>query len=129
MTQSEIENFRTELKFSQAELLLKQNGDRDSIAVETSADELDRTRHSQDREMAIGAIGRHSRLLKSVRAALGRLDLGSFGICVHCEEKISMKRLAAMPWADSCIVCQRAAETKGNPSWNISGTLLGNSEA
>jgi DnaK suppressor protein len=44
--------------------------------------------------------------LKQVDAALDRLATGVFGVCTACGEDISPKRLAAIPWAHWCIVCQ-----------------------
>ena len=42
--------------------------------------------------------------------ALRRIEDGSFGVCLHCEEDISPKRLAAVPWAAFCIQCQEIAD-------------------
>ena len=39
-----------------------------------------------------------------------RIDEGNFGVCLHCEEDISPKRLAAVPWAPYCIQCQEQAD-------------------
>jgi DnaK suppressor protein len=47
-----------------------------------------------------------SRLLREVTQALHRLEQGQYGICLHCEEPISSKRLDAVPWARYCITCQ-----------------------
>jgi len=45
-----------------------------------------------------------------VRAALGRISDGSYGACLHCDESIGSKRLAAVPWTAYCIECQAAAD-------------------
>lgn len=45
-----------------------------------------------------------------MRSALRRIEDGSFGKCLHCEEEISPKRLAAVPWASFCIQCQEHAD-------------------
>ena len=34
----------------------------------------------------------------------------SYGVCLHCEEDISPKRLAAVPWTAYCIQCQELAD-------------------
>ena len=47
-------------------------------------------------ERAIRNLDRESNLLRNVRAALRRIDEGTFGVCVHCEEEISPKRIAAV---------------------------------
>ena len=83
---------------------------RDAIAIEKSADALDEVQHASERELAIRNLDRESNLLRSVRLALRRIEDGSFGTCLHCEEDISPKRVAAVPWAANCIQCQELAD-------------------
>jgi len=47
--------------------------------------------------------------ITSVRRALGRIEDGTYGICVRCGEKISPERLKARPEAALCIACARSA--------------------
>jgi DnaK suppressor protein len=57
--------------------------------------------------------GVHGELLaasESVDAALARIALGSYGLCLRCGEPIGFDRLEARPEAELCIVCARAAE-------------------
>ena len=62
--------------------------------------------------------------MREVNDALSRLDAGKFGICAGCEEPINPKRLAAIPWASSCIVCQEAADRGQKATWGeIDGSL------
>jgi DnaK suppressor protein len=49
--------------------------------------------------------------LTRVRAALSRLEDGSFGECFHCGDRIGEKRLEALPWTSSCIACQEKIES------------------
>ena len=78
--------------------------------VEKSPDALDEVQHASERELAIRNLDRESNLLRNVRAALRRIDEGSFGVCLHCEEDISPRRLAAVPWTAFCIQCQEMAD-------------------
>jgi DnaK suppressor protein len=48
--------------------------------------------------------------LIQLRAALQRLDDGSYGQCVTCEGPIATARLAAAPEITTCIGCATAAE-------------------
>jgi DnaK suppressor protein len=84
---------------------------------------LDRIQHASDRDMAIGNLERDSSRLLEVRAALRRIAASTFGICIHCEENISPKRLAAVPWTSFFIACQEAADRDKTP-WNEIGTSL-----
>jgi len=124
MTKIELREFRKSLKNKQGELEQNTNSSRAALAIETSADELDRIQHGQERDLAIGAIDRNAKRLREVRAALSRVDSGTFGICLDCEEAISMKRLVAVPWTTSCIVCQEAAERKADQPESVGEELL-----
>ena len=83
---------------------------REIITVERSADELDQTGQSTEREFAILGLSRRSELLRNIQAALGRIDDGTFGTCANCEETIGQNRLVAVPWTPFCIRCQEAAD-------------------
>jgi DnaK suppressor protein len=109
MKTTELEYFRKILTIRQADLSDGRTN-REAIAIEATADELDRIQQAQERDFAMGAIDRDSLRLREIRAALERVDNGSFGICLNCEEEIAPKRLAAVPWTALCIVCQEAAE-------------------
>jgi DnaK suppressor protein len=47
-----------------------------------------------------------AKLLREVGDALHRIETGSYGVCMECEEEISTKRLDALPWAKYCVTCQ-----------------------
>jgi DnaK suppressor protein len=117
MTKIERNGFRKALKIRQSEL---ESGsrNRDALAIETSPDELDRIQHAQERDFAIGALDRKSTRLREVRTALKRIDTDTFGICLNCEQEISTKRLAAVPWTELCIICQEAADNMAGNPWN-----------
>src|SRR6516165_3757022 len=46
------------------------------------------------------------KLLREISDALHRIDTGHYGVCLECEQEISPKRLAAVPWARYCVICQ-----------------------
>ncbi len=109
MTKQELNKFRQMLETKQAELSAVVRN-REGIAIEKSPDALDEVQHAAERELAIRNLDRESALLRNVRNALRRMDDGSYGVCVHCEEDISIKRLNAVPWAPYCISCQEMAD-------------------
>lgn len=57
---------------------------------------------------ALDAEGR-ARLLQ-LRAALQKLDDGTYGRCVSCDGAISTARLAALPEITTCIACASEIE-------------------
>ena len=99
-------------------------GNREALAIETSPDPLDQIQHTAELDYAIANLERNTLGLNEVREALLRIDSGVFGICGGCEEQIKPKRLAAVPWASLCIVCQNAAERGPSTSWNGFDSLL-----
>jgi len=68
------------------------------------------TQQATEREMAVRGLDRDSVMVRRLRAAIDRLDHGSYGKCAGCEEEISPKRLKALPWAELCIDCQESAD-------------------
>ncbi len=109
MTKSELNRFKRILEDRLAELATVLRN-REGIAIEKSPDALDEVQHAAERELAIRNLDRESNLLRNVRGALRRIQDGSFGVCLHCEEPINAKRLEAVPWTAYCIRCQEMAD-------------------
>jgi DnaK suppressor protein len=112
MALSEMAGFREILQRKEAELVQALRT-RDGIAIEKSADQMDEIQYASERDLAIRNVDRDSMLLRSVKAALRRIQDSSFGTCVECECAIGPRRLAAVPWATHCIRCQDAADRAG----------------
>jgi DnaK suppressor protein len=110
MELAQLEKFERALKAQQKTAIHDLGGDREIIVVERSADELDQTGRSAEREFAILGLSRRSELLRNVQEALRRLQDGTFGTCANCEETIGGNRLAAVPWTRFCIRCQEAVD-------------------
>ena len=49
-------------------------------------------------------------LLHAIDAALGRLEAGSYGICISCGCEIPEQRLLATPTVETCVPCQERIE-------------------
>ena len=109
MIQTDINKYKAILEAKQAELSLGLRN-REDIAIEKTPDALDEVQLAGERELAIRNLDRESNLLRSVKGALGRIADGSYGVCLHCEEDIKIKRLDAVPWTKYCIRCQEAAD-------------------
>src|SRR4029077_19771813 len=109
MTKSELEKYRITLEAKKEEIAdaLK---NREDIAIEKTADAIDEVQLAGERELAIRNLDRGSGLLRKVRAALARVEDGSYGTCMHCDDEISPKRPKGVPWAPFCIRCQELAD-------------------
>ena len=116
MTKSELNRFEAILIARVAEMESRIRN-RDGMAVERSPDQLDEIQRASERALVVCNLDREYNQLRNARAALGRIQDGTFGTCEHCDEDIHPKRLAAVPWAPLCIGCQEdvdrsVAETK-----------------
>jgi RNA polymerase-binding transcription factor DksA len=79
-----------------AELDSHQSKDWEELATEREGDEtLERLGQSGQAEIA------------QIRAALGRMDAGEYGICVACGDEISEERLDLLPFTPFCRKCAR----------------------
>lgn len=109
MSSSEIARYHGRLEAKSREVAFGLSS-REGIVIEKAADVLDEVQLAVERELAILNLDRESKLLRSVRTALARIEDGSYGVCLHCDTAINPKRLAAVPWAAYCVRCQEAAD-------------------
>jgi DnaK suppressor protein len=83
---------------------------RDMIAIQQTSDPLDTTQRALELEMTTRGLDRNAAQVRQIRAAIDRINSGEYGVCLECDEPISDKRLAAVPWAVLCIHCQKRAD-------------------
>ena|SRR5579859_2374157 len=106
----QLERFKRALKAQQTVAIRDLGENRQTIAVERSADEMDQTGRSTEQEFTILGLNRRSELLRNIEAALRRIENGTFGACTNCEETIARNRLVAVPWTPFCIRCQEVVD-------------------
>jgi DnaK suppressor protein len=92
--------------------LLSSHHDTEGIAIQRVSDSTDEVSLEVERSMAVDSLDRKTALLRQVTEALERIAGGKYGICLACQEAISPKRLAALPWAALCFECQQATENR-----------------
>jgi DnaK suppressor protein len=96
--------------------------ERSGIVVEHAADPMDQILSIIDREYRLAYLQRTAERYRDISGALKRIEKGEYGICMECEERISPRRLEAIPWAAYCVSCQdrleRLREEMGEP-WNL----------
>ncbi len=63
-----------------------------------------------ERDLMIHLIQNGEEELKSIDAALEKLNDKTFGICETCDKKITKARLTARPYARLCLECQQMEE-------------------
>jgi len=84
------------------EMRQQNSGDVIDAALDTAQDEIS----SQLAEV-------ESRELTHIETALERMRKGNYGACEGCGNAIPLARLQALPYATTCIQCQREAEKSG----------------
>jgi DnaK suppressor protein len=109
MTKIEQQKYKTILEVKQTEITGSLRN-RDEIVIERAPDAIDEVQLAGERELAIRDLDRDANMMRQLRRALARVAEGSYGVCAHCEEDISPKRVNAVPWAAFCIKCQEQVD-------------------
>ncbi len=98
-------------KYEQALLARKQELDTRLHHIEKDLDRPantdieDRATEREDDEV-MESMGKSGLVeIEAIDAALGRIEAGTFGICIECGDEISADRLDIMPTATKCRKC------------------------
>lgn len=78
------------------------------ISEPMSADSEEQAVEAEDDEALLVQDQMVMAKIAAVRAAIRRVDDGSYGLCITCGEAISAARLTAIPEAAQCISCAEA---------------------
>lgn len=94
---------------------------RESPSVEVG-DSADLAISSQQKDVAFQETSLAADTLKQVRAALKRIDDGTYGQCVDCGRPIEPARLEAVPWAPYCLDDQQKHDLAASKGVNVAST-------
>lgn len=81
-----------------------------SLSPDDLPDETDLAASEINQNLIFKLRDRERQLLVKIDEALGRMDEGTFGTCMECEESIEPKRLEARPVSTMCISCKERQE-------------------
>lgn len=73
------------------------------IQPEDMADEGDLANSAVSQQISFSLREKEMTKLRRIEAALGRIEEGTFGVCLESEEEIERKRLEVQPWAEYCL--------------------------
>lgn len=73
-------------------------------------DPTDRASAEENRNFELRIRDRERKLLSKIKAAIERINGGTYGICERCDEEISIKRLEARPVTTLCVKCKTEQE-------------------
>jgi DnaK suppressor protein len=111
VTQEQMLRFKSVIENKRRELVREINAQAGAITInENEHDPVDQLQSMNMREESASQLGWRSRLLSEVDRSLSAISEGSYGLCIDCEEPVSLKRLISIPWASRCILCQQQLE-------------------
>jgi DnaK suppressor protein len=113
MTKKETEKYRRFLEEKKATLsaeIAKTRSAEEETTEEATQDIADKAVSSYTREFLYSLTDGERTTLLQIDDALGRIDEGTYGFCVHCGVAMTEKRLSAVPWAPYCLDCQELFE-------------------
>ena len=114
MNKKDLEFFRKLLNEKMDELLSHAD---DTVSEMTDGrdnfpDPTDRASLESDRNFVLRIRDRERKLINKIKAALERIEDGSYGECEICGEDISVERLKARPVTTQCIDCKKQMEAQ-----------------
>jgi len=71
-----------------------------------SGDWIDQSSQESDLHVHLALKQTDTKVLRAIEEAIHRMDAGTYGICMDCEEEIKLLRLDAVPWTRVCINCK-----------------------
>lgn len=117
LTQAHLGELRAQL-VAREQQLAAEIGDTlaDRMSHEDQGREVDRGVVDLESALGFADAMRDQAELEAVRAALGRIDRGTYGRCLGCGVSVPVERLRVQPDASLCHVCQTRAEGHAGPS-------------
>ncbi len=81
-----------------------------SVSVDDLADETDLAAFEVSQNLVFRLRDRERNLVQKIDQALQRIEIGSFGTCMECDESIEKGRLEARPVSTLCLSCKEMQE-------------------
>ena len=116
MNAERAEYFRKKLINMKDELISKLNeryNEALSFGNDGTQDSADEAYNIYNKNLMLGKVETDALKLQLVEQALGRIDIGTYGICIECEDEIEDRRLEFVPFARFCTECKSEMEKKG----------------
>lgn len=93
--------------------LTENNSDSRKILEENSArDSIDEASDAVDLKMLQSISEKDVNRLNLINAALARIEVGKYGLCMKCGKQIPEPRLEYIPYAVLCVECKSADERR-----------------
>jgi DnaK suppressor protein len=94
-----------------AEILAVSTGTRplpESMDVNSRQGDLaDQASGNNEVHIALKLKQTDAKILQAIEEALHRMEVGTYGVCRDCGDRIAPARLEAIPWTRVCITCKQ----------------------
>ena len=113
ITKKDLEKYRRLLAEKKASLsaeIAKTRSAEEETSEESTQDIADKAVSSYTREFLYSLTDGERSTLLLIDDALGRIEDGTYGLCVNCGRTMLERRLVAVPWTPYCLDCQELAE-------------------
>ena len=113
MPKKELEKYRRLLQEKRTVLLaelVKTRRAEEETTEESTQDIADKAVSSYTREFLYSLNDAERSTAQQIDQALGRIEDGSYGLCLNCGTLLNEKRMSAIPWSRHCVECQELAE-------------------
>ena len=112
MPADSYDELRSQLEHKKEELTVRLERITANLRRGYHADSKERAKELEDSEV-VDALGNEAREeIRKISAALQRMEVGDFGVCVECGAEIERGRIEAYPYARECIDCARLEEKR-----------------
>ena len=109
---TDLSSVKAGLETRLAELTARASRIEADLSEPLSADFAEQATEREDDDALEGQDALLGREVVAIKAALTRIDEGSYGECTRCGEAVGEKRLEAYPEAALCISCARELEQR-----------------
>jgi DnaK suppressor protein len=110
-----IEKYRARLRTMQQQLtrrVFRLETELHNMEAEHDIERMDHAQEEAVNDAMIALDERSRQQLEEVKAALARLDDGTYGDCARCGKPVHAKRLETLPTTLYCTHCQEQLETR-----------------
>lgn len=104
---SEIEKIKAKLEERLRELAVRAHDIDDELSEAPDSDWAENAVESANDEVLEHFGGMALDETRKINTALAKIEAGTYGICERCDERISPKRLEALPYASTCVKCTK----------------------
>jgi DnaK suppressor protein len=110
MQSTTLKKYRDVLETKKQEILALPDRSTEVDEALRTGDWVDHSSQENDLHVNLALKQTDTKLLRAIEEALHRVETGTYGVCMDCEEPIANVRLDAVPWTRVCIECKQSQD-------------------